>query len=85
MKRSNLFLGATTALLAVASFAFAKTNHKSIPAHCLTLGTPNTCAPVTNGSFIVTAGSPAAKCHGVNAGKTVVTAACVQALKVGIN
>jgi hypothetical protein len=85
MKRSNLFLGATTGLLAIASFAFAKSQKTSIAGHCLTIkSSGNTCAPVTSGRFftVTAVQANAAKCRGANVGKTVVTAACQVALKV---
>jgi hypothetical protein len=50
MKRSNLFLGLTTGLLAVASFAFAKSHAKGaiLTARCFT-GVSN--CPITHGVY----------------------------------
>lgn len=82
MKRSNLFLAATTGLLAIASFAFAKTRTFRPAGFCLTRA--GVCAtPTASSNWTVTGGSAAAKCKASgHTTQTVVTAACIQKLKV---
>jgi hypothetical protein len=84
MKRSNLFLAATTGLLAIASFAFAKSHKESksgIQGYCLTSGGVH-CPTQTVRFVATTALSSAAKwkCPG-HPSETAVTALCAKALR----
>lgn len=66
MKRSNLFLALTTGALAVASFAFAKTNriHTKSTGYCFTKAQGQLCHHTINKQWTTVSGTAKATCGG---------------------
>gem|GEM_PF-4603986 len=79
MKRSNLLLAATTGLLAVASFAFAKNHKSTFRGGCLTAG-KHLC-PFVHGYQVTTVQANASKCGPLLSQTVVTTINCAVRLR----